>query len=75
MADAPGSQQERRASAGGGGSAGSSQDAGLDKVFIPAVQALLSTLRRLPDRLAELIQTYEGFLFDLKIVDSSDELE
>jgi len=39
------------------------------------VQALLSTLRRLPDRLAELIQTYEGFLFDLKIVDSSDELE
>lgn len=27
------------------------------------------------DRLAELIQTYEGFQFDLKIVDSSDELE
>jgi hypothetical protein len=27
------------------------------------------------DRLAELIQTYEGFQFDLSIVDSSDELE
>ena len=27
------------------------------------------------DELAELIQTYEGFQFDLKIVDSSDELE
>ncbi len=27
------------------------------------------------DRLAELIQTYEGFQFDLKIVDSSDELD
>jgi hypothetical protein len=26
------------------------------------------------DQLAELIQTYEGFQFDLKIVDSSDEL-
>lgn len=27
------------------------------------------------DQLAELIQTYEGFQFDLRIVDSSDELE
>jgi hypothetical protein len=27
------------------------------------------------EQLAELIQTYEGFQFDLKIVDSSDELE
>lgn len=27
------------------------------------------------DRLAELMQTYEGFQFDLKIIDSSDELE
>ena len=27
------------------------------------------------DELAELIQTYEGFQFDLKIVDSSDELD
>ena len=27
------------------------------------------------DRLAELIQKYEGFQFDLKIVDSSDELD
>lgn len=27
------------------------------------------------DQLAELLQTYEGFHFDLKIVDSSDELE
>ena len=27
------------------------------------------------DRFAELIQTYEGFQFDLKIVDSSDELD
>ena len=27
------------------------------------------------DRLAELLQTYEGFQFDLKIVDSSDELD
>jgi hypothetical protein len=27
------------------------------------------------DRLAQLMQTYEGFQFDLKIVDSSDELE
>jgi hypothetical protein len=27
------------------------------------------------DQLAELIQTYEGFQFDLKIVDSSDDLE
>jgi hypothetical protein len=27
------------------------------------------------DQLAELIQSYEGFQFDLKIVDSSDELE
>lgn len=27
------------------------------------------------DQLAELIQTYEGFQFDLKIIDSSDELE
>lgn len=27
------------------------------------------------DQLAELLQTYEGFQFDLKIVDSSDELE
>ena len=27
------------------------------------------------DELAELIQTYEGFQFDLKIADSSDELE
>ena len=27
------------------------------------------------DQLAELIQTYEGFQFDLKIVDSSDKLE
>ena len=26
------------------------------------------------EQLAELIQTYEGFHFDLKIVDSSDEL-
>jgi len=25
--------------------------------------------------MAELMQTYEGFQFDLKIVDSSDELE
>jgi hypothetical protein len=27
------------------------------------------------DQLAELVQTYEGFPFDLKIVDSSDELD
>jgi len=27
------------------------------------------------DQLAELLQTYEGFEFDLKIVDSSDELD
>jgi hypothetical protein len=27
------------------------------------------------DKFAELIQTYEGFQFDLKIVDSSDELD
>jgi hypothetical protein len=27
------------------------------------------------EQLADLIQTYEGFQFDLKIVDSSDELE
>jgi hypothetical protein len=27
------------------------------------------------EQLAELIQTYEGFQFDLRIVDSSDELE
>lgn len=27
------------------------------------------------DELAELLQTYEGFQFDLKIVDSSDELD
>ena len=27
------------------------------------------------DQLAELLQTYEGFQFDLRIVDSSDELE
>jgi len=27
------------------------------------------------DQLAELMQTYEGFQFDLKIIDSSDELE
>jgi hypothetical protein len=27
------------------------------------------------EQLAELIQTYEGFQFDLKIVDASDELE
>ena len=27
------------------------------------------------DQFAELLQTYEGFQFDLKIVDSSDELE
>jgi hypothetical protein len=27
------------------------------------------------DQLAKLMQTYEGFQFDLKIVDSSDELE
>ena len=27
------------------------------------------------EQLAELVQTYEGFQFDLKIVDSSDELE
>ena len=27
------------------------------------------------DQLAELLQTHEGFQFDLKIVDSSDELE
>jgi len=27
------------------------------------------------DRLAELLQTYEGSQFDLKIIDSSDELE
>jgi len=27
------------------------------------------------DRLGELLQTYEGFQFDLKIIDSSDELE
>ena len=26
-------------------------------------------------QLAELVQTYEGFQFDLKIVDSSDELD
>ena len=26
------------------------------------------------EQLAELVQTYEGFQFDLKIVDSSDEL-
>ena len=27
------------------------------------------------DRFAELLQTYEGFQFDLKIIDSSEELE
>ena len=27
------------------------------------------------EQLAELVQTYEGFQFDLKIVDSSDELD
>ena len=27
------------------------------------------------DQLADLVQTYEGFQFDLKIVDSSDDLE
>ena len=35
----------------------------VDGVFLPFKQ------------LAELIQTYEGFQFDLKIVDSSDDLE